>query len=66
MDRREQDILDWVRQETEEIDVPKKLEPENIRRMLEEKEVRDRPGKKRRMYSGGRTGGMADAARGLR
>ena len=40
MDRREQDILDWVRQETEEIDVPKKLEPENIRRMLEEKEVR--------------------------
>ena len=50
MDRREQDILDWVRQETEEIDVPKKLEPENIRRMLEEKEVRERPRKKRRMY----------------
>ena len=50
MDRREQDILDWVRQETEEIEVPKKLEPENIRQMLEEKERKERPGKKRRAY----------------
>ncbi len=65
MDRREQDILDWVRQETEEIDVPKKLEPENIRRMLEEKEVRERPGKKRRMYRFGFAAAACIAAAGL-
>ena len=65
MDRREQDILDWVRQETEEIDVPKKLEPENIRRMLEEKEVRERPRKKRRMYRFGFAAAACIAAAGL-
>lgn len=48
MDRREQDVLEWIRQETEEIDVPQKLEPDNIRRMLEEKEALERPGKKKR------------------
>ena len=38
MDKREQDVLDQVRQRTADIKVPEKLEPDNIRRMLEEKE----------------------------
>lgn len=65
MDRREQDILDWVRQETEEIEVPKKLEPENIRQMLEEKERKERPGKKRRAYRIGFAAAACAAAIGL-
>lgn len=38
MNKREQDVLDQVRQRTADIEVPEKLEPDNIRRMLEEKE----------------------------
>ena len=38
MNKREQDVLDQVRQRTADIKVPEKLEPDNIRRMLEEKE----------------------------
>ena len=36
MDKREQDVLEQVRQKTEDIKVPENLEPENIRQMLEE------------------------------
>ena len=35
MNKREQDVLDQVRQRTADIEVPEKLEPDNIRRMLE-------------------------------
>ena len=38
MNKREQDVLDQVRQRTADIKVPEKLEPDNIRRMLVEKE----------------------------
>lgn len=38
MNKREQDVLDQVRQRTADIEVPEKLEPDNIRRMLEERE----------------------------
>lgn len=45
MDKREQDVLDQVRQKTEEVRIPKSLEPENIKQMLEEKEGRASFGK---------------------
>ena len=38
MDKREQDVLDQIRQKTSDVKTPEGLEPENIQRMLEEKE----------------------------
>ncbi len=38
MDKREQDVLDQIRQKTADVKTPEGLEPENIQRMLEEKE----------------------------
>ena len=49
MDKRDQDILNQVRKKTADVEVPKSLEPDNIRRMLEEKEKADSgKGRKRR------------------
>ena len=38
MNKREQDVLDQIRQKTADVKTPEGLEPENIQRMLEEKE----------------------------
>ena len=42
MDKREQDVLKQVKQKTADIQVPEKLKPDNIRRMLEDKEPEKR------------------------
>lgn len=46
MDRKEQDILNKIEEKTKEIDVPESLSPEAIRRMAEEKQVKDKIKKK--------------------
>ena len=50
MDKREQDVLDQIRQKTADVKMPESLEPENIQRMLEEKQFGDafRQSQKRR------------------
>lgn len=50
MDKREQDVLDQIRQKTADVKMPESLEPENIQRMLEEKQSGDafRQSQKRR------------------
>ncbi len=50
MDKREQDVLEQVRKKTEEVKIPQSLEPENIQRMLEEKEARASFGKHQRRW----------------
>lgn len=42
MDRREQDVLDQIRKQTEDIDVPESLKPDNVSRMLEGKKPKRR------------------------
>ncbi len=52
MDKREQEVLDLIRQKTADVEVPKSLEPDAVERMLEEKEASKgagaAPGKRRR------------------
>ena len=36
MDKREQEVLDLIRQKTADVEVPKSLEPDAVERMLEE------------------------------
>jgi len=62
MDKREQDVLDQIRQKTADVEAPKQLEPENIQRMLEEKESESVPGKIRRRRWGIRQAGVLAAA----
>ena len=38
MDRREQEVLDRLREKTADVETPEKLRPENICQMLEEKD----------------------------
>ena len=52
MDKREQEVLDLIRQKTADVEAPKSLEPDAVERMLEEKEASKgagaAPGKRRR------------------
>ncbi len=59
MNRQEQDIVEKLKAQTDEIKVPESLEPEQIEKMLEEKE-KDKKGKNKnqRLY---RIGGLAAA-----
>ena len=59
MNRQEQDIVEKLKAQTDEIKVPESLEPEQIEKMLEEKE-KDKKGKNRnqKLY---RIGGLAAA-----
>ena len=61
MDKREQDVLEQVRQKTEDIKVPENLEPENIRQMLEEKESAASLGKRHRRWGVRQTSVLAAA-----
>ena len=51
MNRQEQDIVEKLKAQTDEIKVPESLEPEQIEKMLEEKE-KDKKGKNKnqRLY----------------
>ena len=61
MDKREQDVLEQVRQKTEDIKVSENLEPENIRQMLEEKESAASLGKRHRRWGVRQTSVLAAA-----
>ncbi len=62
MDKREQDVLDQIRQKTADIEVPKQLEPENIKRRLEEKESGTSSGRSsKRRWGVWQTGALAAA-----
>ncbi len=61
MDKREQDVLEQVRQKTEDIKVPENLEPENIRQMLEEKVSAASLGKRHRRWGVRQTSALAAA-----
>ena len=61
MDKREQDVLEQVRQKTEDIKVPENLEPENIRQMLEEKVSAASLGKMHRRWGVRQTSALAAA-----
>lgn len=48
MDKREKEVLEQVRQQAADVEIPESLKPENIRRMLEEKESRANQGRIRK------------------
>ena len=48
MDRREQETLDKLREKTADTEIPETLKPEQIRRMLDEKEPGTEDVKKRK------------------
>ncbi len=51
MDRREQELLDKIRENTADVEVPEKLKPENIRQMLEAKDLAQKKARKFKPYS---------------
>lgn len=62
MDKREQDVLEQVRQKTADIQVPEKLKPDNICRMLEDKEQEKKQrGEKKIRWGRRQTGALAAA-----
>ncbi len=61
MDKRDQDILNQVRKKTADVEVPKSLEPDNIRRMLEEKEKADSGKRRKRRWGIRQTSALAAA-----